>query len=225
MRQRDASMPFRTTPPQPLRAKGPRQLRANRGPGSGTVTSPGASGRRTLDGRARGDIARSSRMRRMASSSPTPKVPISTRMRICRMLCYTSDELIGMDATDIVVPTEFDQIGLALTAGECMTGREENYRNQERCRDGVPRSGFRGHVSETSPFSILSVPSLNGSVAAGLFPRIARALGGVCRGRRALRIGKARWASGVGEGAMSVLKALVTVNSQTSCRRRVGLPR
>jgi PAS domain S-box-containing protein len=35
---------------------------------------------------------------------------------ICRMLGYTSEELIGMHATNIVVPTEFDQIGLALTA-------------------------------------------------------------------------------------------------------------
>jgi two-component system, sensor histidine kinase and response regulator len=35
---------------------------------------------------------------------------------ICRMLGYTSEELIGMHATDIVIPTEFDHIGLALTA-------------------------------------------------------------------------------------------------------------
>ena len=35
---------------------------------------------------------------------------------ICRMLGYTSEELIGMRATDIVAPSDFEQIGAPLTA-------------------------------------------------------------------------------------------------------------
>ncbi len=64
---------------------------------------------------------------------------------ICRMLGYTRDELVGLNARDIVIPTEFPDIGRALN--EINAGRVHEKTWTFKRKDG---STFQAEVTATS---------------------------------------------------------------------------